>query len=100
MSSYWFSPVNWAGQEPGTSGTSHINNAAGKGKRAKTRARGGQTAQPLQGQTHSTTDFELVSNMMAALLAGDAQAATALVNLGSRAPQSVATGRLAAHGKR
>ena len=101
MANYSLSAVNWAGQEPGTSGTSSVNNGAARGDRNASR-RAAKSAknmpQPLSGPPapHATSGFELVNVMTSALLAGDGQAATALIDLGSLASQSIATGRLAA----
>jgi hypothetical protein len=99
--SYSYKAIVWGGQGPSPT-TGHIQADAGSGKRtAANRARAKSKREPLIGQTHTTSDFELVSNMTSALLAGDSQAAIALVNLGSHAAQSaIATGRLAARGRR
>lgn len=98
MASYSFSPVSWGGQSSVTTGHHQADAGGGKRTEAKAAARKGSAMpQPLEhGQTHvAGSAFEVVSNMTAALLAGDGQAATALINLGSLATQSVATGRLA-----
>lgn len=101
MTNYQSSAVIWAGQEPGTSGTSHINNAAGKGKRAKTAAKGSAMPQPLMGPVHPPSGFEEVNNLVAGIQSGDSVALTALTVYGSSAvSRAVATGRLAQQRRR
>jgi hypothetical protein len=99
MSNYSFSAVRWGGQSASGVTTGHIQADAGSGKRPeanRNRAKGGNTAQPLQGKTHTTTDFETVNNFVAAVQSGDSVAASALLVYGSSAvSRAVATGRLA-----
>jgi hypothetical protein len=105
MPNHQFSAINWAGQTPGTSGTSSINNAAARGDRnanarlGKSLQGGGNTAQPLMplpGHTASSPDFEQTNNFLAAVHAADPLAMTALTVYGSSAvSRAVATGRLA-----
>ena len=109
MASFSFSPVNWSGQTPGTSGTSHINSSAARGdrnaaKRTANAARSGgspNTAQLLQGKTHTTSDFSMINSLIAGVQAGDDVALTALlVYPDSPAQRAVAAGRLAQHRRR
>jgi len=94
MASFSFSPIAWGGQEVGTSGTSHINNAAGQGKRAK--KTGSALPQPLMGHTASSPSFETVNTFLSALQAGETAAATALLVYGpSAVSRAVGTGQIA-----
>jgi hypothetical protein len=96
MTSYSFSPVNWGGQQPGTSGTSHIQNTASRQRAvARTVVSRPQAANHVELIGPS---FETVNTFLAAVIDGDQQALTALgAYPGSAASRAVGTGRLAGH---
>ena len=94
MVSYSFSPISWAGQQPGTSGTSHILNDAGAG-RSKPRLLPPRPQSPVRFVMHGPS-FEDVSNFVSAVQSADPGVAGSLLIYGtSAAARATGTGQVA-----
>lgn len=98
-SNYSFSPVNWAGQQEGTSGTSHILTDAGSGRRSKPGLLPMRPQSPVKFVMHGPT-FEGVNDFIGAVQSADPGVAGSLLVYGtSAAARAIGTGQ-AARGRR